>query len=429
MKVIIFPTDFLVFLMATILGAYISFFRKTKEYDLIFNQLNEKPRYLVALMVLLTYGCIGLIDCLHFQFDDSSIKSLLDVIVSPRDSQSETTYSAPFSFYAHAPSLIHDSSGKLTEIYPKLSFSGQHLTNTSFAKIWDILQRISLAFSLGLLAFVGTLLLVRKFSKNTRFDNIKTFSCATLGIIMSIGFSAYFLLQEYHIFGTDKIGRDIFYITIKSIRTGLIIGSISTFIMLPFALAFGMCAGYFRGWVDDVIQYVYITLSSIPSILLITAAMLSFQARVEISPDLRLLILCIILGVTNWTSLCRLLRGETLKLREVEFVQCAITLGVRPFTIIKTHVLPNLMHVVIISVILDFSNLVLAEAILSYIGVGVDPASFSWGNLINASRLDMARDPMVWWPLCGSLLMMFVLVFSANIFSEALQDALNSRDK
>ena len=161
--------------------------------------------------------------------------------------------------------------------------------------------------------------------------------------------------------------------------------------MLPFALLFGLWAGYFGGVIDDAIQYLYTDLNSVPGILLIAAAMLSFQVKVRANPDLRLIILCLILGVTSWTSLCRLLRGEALKLREIDFVLAAKTLGVSQFNIIMRHILPNVMHIVIITVVLDFSGLVLAEAVLTYVGIGVDPTSYSFGNLINASRLEMAE--------------------------------------
>jgi peptide/nickel transport system permease protein len=230
-----------------------------------------------------------------------------------------------------------------------------------------------------------------------------------------------------HPFGTDKVGRDVLYLTIKSIRTALIIGTVTTLFMLPLALLFGLWAGYFRGLVDDMIQYLYTTLSSVPGILLIAAAMLSFQVKVEANPDLRLIILCLILGVTSWTSLCRLLRGEALKLREIDFVLAAKTLGVTQFNIILRHILPNVMHIVIITVVLDFSGLVLAEAVLTYVGIGVDPTSYSFGNLINASRLEMARDPVVWWSLTAALSFMLALVLSANLLGDALQNALDPR--
>jgi len=241
----------------------------------------------------------------------------------------------------------------------------------------------------------------------------------------------------YHILGTDKVGEDVFYQTVKSIRTGLVIGSLTTLIMLPLAIVFGILAGFFRGWVDDVIQYIYTTLNSIPSVLLIAASILMVQVymanneaqftNLVVRADMRLFFLCLILGVTSWTGLCRLLRAETLKLREMEYVQAAQALGVRRRIILIRHILPNVMHIVLISVVLDFSSLVLAEAVLSYINIGVDPTTYSWGNMINGARLEMAREPIVWWSLLASFLFMFSLVLAANIFADTVRDAFDPR--
>jgi len=143
--------------------------------------------------------------------------------------------------------------------------------------------------------------------------------------------------------------------------------------------------------------------------------------------DARLLALCFILGVTSWTGLCRLLRAESLKVREYDFVMAARSLGVSNFRILLRHILPNVMHIIIISIVLDFSGLVLAEAVLSYVGVGVDPSMMSWGNMINSARLELARSPMVWWPLSAAFLFMFALVLSANIFSERVREAFDPR--
>jgi peptide/nickel transport system permease protein len=245
------------------------------------------------------------------------------------------------------------------------------------------------------------------------------------------------LCGYYHILGTDKVGQDVFYLSLKSIRTGLVIGTLTTLMMLPFALFLGITAGYFQGWVDDVIQYLYTTLSSIPSVLLIAAAVLMMQVYMETHPelfdtigaraDLRLLFLCIILGVTSWTGLCRLLRGETLKLREMEYIQAAHAFGVSHWRVVSRHILPNVMHIVLITTVMDFSGLVLAEAVLSYVGVGVDPSMISFGTMINAARLEMAREPMVWWALLAAFTFMFTLVLSANLFADAVQNAFDPR--
>jgi ABC-type dipeptide/oligopeptide/nickel transport system permease component len=222
-----------------------------------------------------------------------------------------------------------------------------------------------------------------------------------------------------HLLGTDKTGQDVLYKSLKSIRTGLIIGGLTTLIAIPLAIALGVLAGFFGGWIDDAVQYLYSTLSSVPWVLLVVSFILVFgQGLVQ---------LCIVMGLTGWIGLCRVLRGETLKLREREYVQAALALGVSKLRVIWRHVVPNLMHLVLITVVLRFSGLVLAEAVLSYIGVGVGPDTFSWGSMIDQARGEMGRDPLVWWSLAAAFVAMFGLVLSANLFGDALRDALDPR--
>ncbi|MCD6303392.1 MAG: ABC transporter permease subunit [Planctomycetes bacterium] len=222
---------------------------------------------------------------------------------------------------------------------------------------------------------------------------------------------------HWHLLGTDKTGQDVLYVTLKGARTGLIVGGLTTLIAVPFAVFFGVVAGFFGGWIDDVVQYVYSTLSCIPWVLLVVCFMLVFgQGLVQ---------LCVVMGITGWVGLCRLLRGETLKLREKQYVQAALALGVSRFKIILRHIVPNVMHLVLISIVLRFSGLVLAEAVLSYIGVGVGPETFSWGSMINQARGELGRDPVVWWNLAGAFVAMVGLVLPANLFGDALRDALD----
>jgi peptide/nickel transport system permease protein len=108
-------------------------------------------------------------------------------------------------------------------------------------------------------------------------------------------------------------------------------------------------------------------------------------------------------------------------------VQAAQVLGVSHGRILIRHILPNLFHLVLISVALDFSSLVLAEAVLSYVNIGVDPTTESWGNMINGARLEMAREPAVWWSLASAFLFMFALVLPANLFADAVRDAFDPR--
>jgi peptide/nickel transport system permease protein len=399
---------------------------------------------MVSMIILLLFVAVGLLDSIHFRAEgqrSSGVISVLDYCTQPLWHHTEKTYSAPFSAYLYSKEYITQEGGHQVWAFPRLKFGGSHLTHPELEKTADVLSLLMTGLSKGLvlcLAGVG----LRGVFRGKKSEQIAyryrpgfifiTISILTIGVAGLIELSMY-----YHIFGTDKVGEDVFYQTIKSIRTGLVIGSLTTFIMLPLAVVFGILAGFYRGWVDDIIQYIYTTLNAIPSVLLIAASILMVQVymanhpesftNLESRADLRLLFLCLILGVTSWTGLCRMLRAETLKLREMGYVQAAKVLGVKPFGILFQHILPNVMHIILIAIVLDFSALVLAEAVLSYINIGVDPSTYSWGNMINGARLEMAREPVVWWPLIAAFVFMFVLVLTANLFADAVRDAFDPR--
>ena len=226
-------------------------------------------------------------------------------------------------------------------------------------------------------------------------------------------------LQGWHLLGTDGNGKDVLYQALKGCRTAMIIGGFTSLLVTPMALLFGMSAGYFGRRVDDAVQYTYTVLASIPDILLLIALLLVFGHGLDK--------LCYALGITNWVGLCRLVRGETLKHREREYVRAARALGVSPLRILARHILPNLLPLVIISITLGFSGLVLAESILSYLGIGVEAGTGSWGNMIDAARLELAREPVVWWNLVAASTALFLIVLAFNLFGDALRDALDPR--
>ena len=255
-------------------------------------------------------------------------------------------------------------------------------------------------------------------------------------VAMIIGWLAA-LWPYYHPFGTDRTGNDVLYQALKSIRTAVVIGSLATIATLPLAIVLGIFAGYFKGWADDGIQYFYTVLSSIPPILLVAAFVLLINVYIDQHADVfetgveragfRLFLLCLILGVTGWATLCRLLRAETLKIAELDYVQAAHAFGVSKWRVMARHVLPNVMHLVLIVAVLDFSALVLYEAVLSYVGVGVDPNSSSFGSMINLARSEMSRDPVVWWNLATAFTFMLALVLAANFFADAVREAFDPR--
>ena len=436
-------TDVLVFLLIAVGIASAWWIRRRPHLRLPWQRVARSKVGMVSLLVLSLFILVGVVDSLHYRAAlpeknngqavySPEVLSAFDALVSGLRSRTEKTYSAPLAAYLYAKESIEMPNGILLRDYPRLKFGGAHLGNPEREWTGDVVKRALLG-ALGGLLVGGVLIAVLLVTGN------KTFRAVLIAVLLLaalIGTVAN-LATVYHVLGTDKVGQDVLYLSLKSIRTGLVIGTVTTLVMLPFALMLGVAAGYFRGWIDDVIQYIYTVLSSIPSVLLIAAAVLMMQVVIEMHADwfetaaaradVRLLCLCMILGVTSWTGLCRLLRGETLKLREQEYIQAAQAFGVSSFRILTRHIVPNVMHIVLISVVMDFSALVLAEAVLSYVGVGVDPTTISFGTMINAARLEMGRDPMVWWALASAFTFMLVLVLAANLFADAVRDAFDPR--
>ncbi len=455
-------TDKLIFLLLTMVIFFVAWLRTRPDQLGPWIEVFRNHRAMASAVVLLCYVAVGLLDSIHFReplpaVDGKPVQysvretSLFDVLMTPFRTRTEKSYSAPMARYALSKEIRYLPDGTSRREYPRLRHAGIGV-NDAHDLLIDIGWRTAwgmLAGIIVLMALVLPLLVAGARRSGMRVAGLwreimaarttlpwRTALMTALVLFVGIGILVS-LGMNYHVLGTDKVGNDVFYLATKSIRTGLVIGTLTTLVMLPFAILLGIAAGYFRGWVDDVIQYLYTTLNSIPGVLLIAAAILSIQvyisnhqasfATASAQADLRLLALCVILGITSWTGLCRLLRGETLKLREHDYITAALSFGVRPFRILRQHVLPNVMHIVLIVIVLDFSGLVLAEAVLSYVGVGVDPSTVSWGNMINNARFEMGREPMVWWTLVAAFVFMFMLVLAANLFADAVRDAFDPR--
>jgi peptide/nickel transport system permease protein len=222
-----------------------------------------------------------------------------------------------------------------------------------------------------------------------------------------------------HVFGTDSVGKDVFYKVLKGFRTAFVIGGLACLVAVPIAVTLGLSAGYFGGILDDLVQYVYTVFGSIPDILLIVALVLMLGRGLSS--------ICLAMGLSSWIGLCRLIRGETLKHRDREYVRGARALGAGPLRILAVHILPNLMPAIIISVTLLFSSLALYETVLAYLGVGVGSSSGSWGNMIDSARDELTRDPSVWWNLVFASGALLVMVLSINVLADALRDAIDPR--
>ncbi len=228
-------------------------------------------------------------------------------------------------------------------------------------------------------------------------------------------------LKGFHLLGTNALGKDVLVQTLKACKTALIIGGLTSAIYLPLGTLFGILAGYFRRWVDDVIQYVYTTLASIPEILLLVAIIMVAPGGKNLGT------LSFALGVTAWVGLCRLIRGETMRQAERPYVAAARALGQTHARIVTRHLLPNVLHLVVINFVLGFSGIVLAEAVLSYLGVGTPVGTPSWGNMIDGARAELGRDPVVWWNLVSATVALFSLVLSLNLLGDSLRRAFDPK--
>jgi peptide/nickel transport system permease protein len=412
--------------------------------------------------LLCAFLLVGLMDSLHYRLRLPTLSaqneavyavevlSVLDGLLEELRDEHEKTYSAPFATRLYAMETQETPAGVL-RVYPRLKHGGAHLEDEN-----GVLRDVSRRVLPGLLCAVllwwsAAALVVAGIARRSGLRPVAAWRAiwrgetaiawrgagGALGVLLLVFLPLALLAGDYHVFGTDKVGQDVFYLALKSIRTALVIGLVTTLVMLPLAVALGIVAGYFRGWVDDLVQYVYTVLNSIPGVLLIAAAVLMMQVIIDTHQewfataaeraDLRLLALCAILGMTSWTGLARLLRGETLKLRELEYIQAARAFGVSSRRVIARHILPNLMYIVVIALVMDFSSLVLTEAVLSYVGIGVDPAMPSFGAMINNARMELSREPAVWWSLAAAFVFMFTLVLAANLFADAVRDAFDPR--
>jgi len=454
-------TDALVWLLVLVVAVFAWYVRRQPHLRAPWRRVAQSASGMAALAVLSFFIVVGLVDSIHYRLVTSTqggkpvyapeVRSLLDVAAGPLKARAEKTYSAPLATHLFAKETITQPGGRETREFPRLRFGGAHLKDPVADRGRDVVTRAVAGAATAMAVWLALAVLIAALAGRRHGGFSRGWKAvargetevpwravlAAMGAMLLIAGPTLALATHYHVLGTDKVGQDILYQTLKSVRTALVIGTLTTLVMLPFALLFGIMAGYLRGWVDDVVQYLYTTLSSIPGVLLIAGAVLTMQVWIETHPelfstteqraDVRLLAFCIILGITSWTGLCRLLRGEALKLREMEYIQAAQAFAVSQWRIMSRHLLPNVMHIVLISVVMDFSGLVLAEAVLSYVGVGVDPSMISFGTMINNARLEMAREPMVWWSLAAAFVFMLVLVLSANLFADAVRDAFDPR--
>ncbi|MGB3287695.1 MAG: ABC transporter permease [Burkholderiaceae bacterium] len=467
-KFVFLWTDIFIFLLVAAMLAYGWRIRGSASLRSAWGSVARTPSAMCAAVVLAGFAAIGVLDSVHYRpllppvqagaqqagppaaVYSPVLRSALDDLLSLTQlAKREKTYSAPLAIrqFVKETEIID---GQPRRDFPRLKHAGVLLQDEADHNS-DVVTRLLRGVAGGLAASALAALLLTICHLGAERGPRQAAAAwwrgvagvpwramwVTSSVILLLAGMALSLGADYHVLGTDRTGNDVLWQCLKSVRTALVIGTLTTLAMLPPALGFGIAAGYFKGRVDDIIQYLYTTLTSIPGVLLIAACVLMMQVYIDNNPDLfdtvasradlRLFLLCMILGLTGWAGLCRMLRAETLKLRELEYVQAARAFGVGHWRIMRRHLLPNLMHIVLITMVLEFSGLVLYEAVLSYLGIGVDPSTPSFGTMIDAARLEMSRDPMIWWNLLGAFVFLLALVLSANIFADAVQDAFDPR--
>jgi peptide/nickel transport system permease protein len=466
-KIVVLWTDAAIWLLMAALVAYVFYVRRSPELKSSWRKVFSDAPALGSAVILAASLLVTLADSVHYRpllppapgtapgavAYDTRTHSALDALLARLVESRETTYSRPLAYESFTKESV-ESGGRVERKAPRLKYGGAHLDDPAGQWAADVAKRAIAGLAIG--AAVAAALAALMIGGVARRAGIGWAAAAghvrrgetpipwwaaivTIGALGCVGGAVVALAGHYHVFGTDVTGNDVLYVTLKSIRTAFVIGALATLATLPLAVVLGIMAGYFRGWVDEAIQYVYTVLSSVPNILLIAALVLMVQVFIDKHPelfetgleraDLKLFLLCAVLGLTGWAGLCRLLRAETLKLRELEYVQAAQAFGVGSGRIMVRHLFPNVAHLMLIVTVLEFSSLILYEAVLSYVGVGVDPSMNSFGGMINLARSEMSRDPVVWWPFAAAFVFMLALVLAANLFADGVQTAFDPRSR
>jgi len=237
-----------------------------------------------------------------------------------------------------------------------------------------------------------------------------------------------------NIFGTDFLGRSVFRKALYGAKVSITVAFWASVISLVIGVPLGAAAGYFRGFVDDIVVWLYTTLSSIPYILLILAFALVLKdksidfsrlglGRVELSG---IATVYLALGLTSWVDICRLIRAETMKHKQREYILAAQSYGCGNSRIIFRHLIPNVFHLIIISFSLRFVGFIQAEVILSFLGLG-EKNSPSWGAMIDTARLDLPKG--YWWEMTAATAAILLISLALNVFGDAMRDSLDPKLK
>jgi len=221
-----------------------------------------------------------------------------------------------------------------------------------------------------------------------------------------------------HLFGTDNVGRDLLARTLEGGRISLLVGLAATLVSVLIGVAWGAVAGYFGGRLDAVLMRAVDILYALPFMFLVILLMVLFGRH--------LVLIFVAIGAINWLDMARIVRGQALALKRREFIDAARLAGLPPLAIIRRHIVPNLLGVVIVCATLTVPQVILVESFLSFLGLGVQEPATSWGVLVNDGAADMEAAP---WALLFPAGFLAATLFCFNFIGDGLRDALDPHER